>query len=39
MKKKKQIGKIRNINPSTDWMNDFDIPQTNEWQRKTFRKY
>ena len=39
MKKKKQKEKIKNINPFTDWMADFEIPQTNEWQRKTLRKY
>jgi hypothetical protein len=27
--------KMRNINIFKDWMNDFEIPQTNEWQKKT----
>ena len=26
--------KIRNIDPFNDWMNDFEIPQTNEWRKK-----
>jgi hypothetical protein len=26
--------KMRNINPFNDWMNDFELPQTNEWQKK-----
>ena len=26
--------KRRNINPFNDWMNDFEIPKTNEWQKK-----
>jgi hypothetical protein len=26
--------KIRNINPFKDWMNDLELPQTNEWQKK-----
>ena len=26
--------KMRNINIFNDWMNDFEIPQTNEWQKK-----
>jgi hypothetical protein len=26
--------KVRNNDPLNDWMNDFDIPQTNEWQKK-----
>ena len=39
MRKEKQIEKIRNTDPINDWMNDFEIPQTNEWQKKIFRKY
>ena len=26
--------KVRNIDLFNDWMNDFDLPQTNEWQKK-----
>ena len=26
--------KIRNIDPFNDWMNDFELPQTNEWRKK-----
>jgi len=26
--------KMRNIDPFNDWMNDFEIPQTNEWHKK-----
>ena len=26
--------KMRNIDPFNDWMNDFELPQTNEWQKK-----
>jgi len=26
--------KMRNNDPFNDWMNDFEIPQTNEWQKK-----
>jgi len=36
MRKEKQM---RNIDPFNDWMNDFEIPQTNEWQKKILRKY
>jgi len=39
MRKKKQMGKMRNIDPFNDWMNDFEIPQTNEWQKKILGKY
>ena len=31
--------KMRNIDPVNDWMNDFEIPQTNEWRKKILRKY
>jgi len=31
MRKEKQIKKMRNIDSFTDWMNDFEMPQTNEW--------
>jgi hypothetical protein len=24
--------KMRNIDPFCDWMNDFELPKTNEWQ-------
>jgi hypothetical protein len=30
----KHMKKIRNIAPFNDWMNDFELPQTNEWQKK-----
>jgi len=30
---------MRNIDPFNDWMNDFEIPQTNEWRKKTLIKY
>ena len=30
--------KIRNIDPFNDWMNDFEIPRTNEWQKKILNK-
>jgi len=39
MRKEKQLEKMRNIDPFNDWMNDFEIPQTNEWQKKILRKY
>jgi hypothetical protein len=26
--------KVRDIDSSNDWMNDFELPQTNEWQKK-----
>jgi len=26
--------KMRNNDSFNDWMNDFEIPQTNEWQKK-----
>ena len=26
--------KMRNTDPFNDWMNDFELPQTNEWQKK-----
>ena len=26
--------KMRNNDPFNDWMNDFELPQTNEWQKK-----
>jgi len=26
--------KVRNNDPFNDWMNDFEIPQINEWQKK-----
>jgi len=26
--------KMRDIDPFNDWMNDFELPQTNEWQKK-----
>jgi hypothetical protein len=26
--------KTRNIDSSKDWMNDFELPHTNEWQKK-----
>ena len=39
MRKEKQLEKIRDIDPFNDWMNDFEIPQTNEWQKKILRKY
>jgi hypothetical protein len=26
--------KVRDIDPFNDWMNDFELPQTNEWQKK-----
>lgn len=26
--------KMRNIDPFNDWMNDFELPQTNEWQKR-----
>ena len=25
-------------NPFNDWMNDFEIPRTNEWQNKILHK-
>ena len=25
---------MRNIDPFNDWMNDFEIPKTNEWREK-----
>ena len=34
MGKEKQMEKMRNIDPFNDWMNDFEIPQTNEWRKK-----
>jgi len=27
--------KMRNIDPFNDWMTDFELPQTNEWQKIT----
>ena len=30
---------MRNTDPFNDWMNDFELPQTNEWQKKILRKY
>jgi len=36
MIKEKQIG---NIDLFNDWMKDFEVPQTNEWQKKIFREY
>ena len=36
MRKKKQMG---NFGPFNDWMNDFEITQTNEWQKKILRKF
>jgi hypothetical protein len=39
MKREKQMLKMGNIDPFNDWMNDFEVPQTNEWQKKIFRKY
>jgi hypothetical protein len=39
MKKEGQMEKMRNIDPNNDWMNDEEIPQTNEWQKKILRKY
>jgi len=38
MRKKKQIKKMVINDPFNDWMNDFEIPQTNEWQRKILNK-
>jgi hypothetical protein len=38
MRKEKQIEKIRNTDPINDWMKDFEVPQTNEWQKKIIRK-
>jgi len=29
--------KMRNTDPFNDWMNDFESPQTNEWQKKIIR--
>jgi len=26
--------KMKNINIFNDWMNDFELPQTNEWHKK-----
>jgi len=26
--------KMRYNDPFNDWMNDFELPQTNEWQKK-----
>ena len=26
--------KLRKDDPFNDWMNDFELPQTNEWQKK-----
>ena len=34
MTKEKQKEKPRIINPFNDWMNDFEIPKTNEWKIK-----
>ena len=31
--------KMRNIDPFNDWMNDFELPQTNEWQKKIILSY
>ena len=25
---------MRDNDPFNDWMNDFELPQTNEWQKK-----
>jgi len=36
MRKIKQMG---NIDTSNDWMNDFEIPQTNELQKKILREF
>jgi len=33
MRKEKQNIKM-NENPFCDWMNDFEIPRTNEWKTK-----
>ena len=27
--------KIIDIDPFNDWMNDFELPKINEWQKKT----
>ena len=37
MRKEKQNIKM-NENPFNDWMNDFEIPRTNEWQNKILLK-
>jgi hypothetical protein len=29
---------MRNIDPFNDWMDDFELPQTNEWQKKNIEK-
>ncbi len=39
MKKENQLEKMRKITAFNDWMNDFEIPQTNEWQKKILKKY
>jgi hypothetical protein len=25
---------MKNVDPFDDWMNDFELPKTNEWQKK-----
>jgi len=37
MIKEKQNIKMKE-NPFNDWMNDFEMPQTNEWQKKILNK-
>jgi len=27
---------LRKDDPFDDWMNDFELPQTNEWQKKKY---
>ena len=39
MRKEKQLERMRDLDPFNDWMNDFEIPKTNEWQKKILRKY
>ncbi len=34
MTKETQIEKLRDITPFNDWINDVEIPQTNEWKTK-----
>jgi hypothetical protein len=34
LEKEKKMKKIINIDPFNDWMDEFLLPQTNEWQKK-----
>ena len=35
MREEKQMRKMMNIDPFKDWMNNFELPKTNEWPKKT----